>query len=265
MKLIVFFWLLATSCCFSQQLFKSTFTFKGEHYALYNKCKAAVTFCELTQQEYTSCGSVKNCYGLYVLPGDTFFITIEDKTQTQTISADISFGGYFPAISSFTFEPIDMNCMPQQALQIAIPLLATQGSSFEITAQNTAFVSNPALDAGVPQPFTIFIGGQQPDFTFALSDYSACPVMEDVSVKENSMEASTVLFFPNPSSGIVYFNTEFASPLKVNILDALGQIVLENTLHKHSLDLMSLKNGIYFCRIFEDTKPPKLQRIIIQK
>lgn len=243
----------------------SPLSFKGEHYALYNKCKMAVTFCELTQQDYLSCGSVKNCYGLYVMPGDTFYINIEDKNQRETISADISFGGYFTAVNSFTFEPIDMNCMPQNALQIVIPLTATIGSSFQIVAQNTANVYIPTYVAGVPPPFNVFVGGQQPQFTFALSDYTVCPMVEEVSVKEDELRETSTFFSPNPSKGNFFFNSLLPGQTNVIVYDALGHVVFEKPLNEYSMDLSSLSGGLYLCKIFSAQNTVIFQRLIILK
>lgn len=265
MKLIVFFLFVVSFVCFSQNSVTSPLSFKGEHYALYNKCKTAVTFCELTQQDYTSCGSVKNCYGLYVMPGDTFYINIEDKNQSETISADISFGRYLTAVNNFTFEPIDINCMPQQALQIAIPLTATIGSSFQIVAQNTANVYIPTYIAGVPPPFNIYVGGQQPQFTFALSDYTACPMMEEVSVKENGLRETATFFSPNPSQGIFFFNSIHRRNFDVIVYDAVGNIVYEKTLNEHSMDLSTLSDGMYLCKIFSGQNMIMFQRLVILK
>lgn len=265
MKSIVLFLFVVSSVCFSQNSTISPLTFKGQHYALYNKCKIAVTFCELTQQDYTSCGSVKNCYGLYVMPGDTFYINIEDKTQSEIISADISFGGYLTAVGNFTFEPIDINCMPQQALQIAIPLTAVTGSSFQIVAQNLAFVNIPTNTAGVPPPFNIFVGGQQPQFTFALSDYTICPIAEEVSVKENKRKEITNFFWPNPSVGIFFFNGLHLNQFELIIYDAWGNIVFEKITNERSIDLSSLSDGVYQCKIFSKQSEVMFQRLVILK
>ena len=262
MKLSFLFLLMFTSFVFSQ----SPLNFKGEHYALYNKCKTAVTFCELTQQDYLSCGSVKNCYGLYVLPGDTFYINIEDKNQSESISADISFGGYFPAISSFTFQPIDINCMAQGALQIVIPLTATPGSSFQIVAQNTAYTSSTSFTPGVPQPYNIYVGGQQPMYTLALSDFTVCPIIEEVSVKENWQSSDEIVFYPNPTN-------RFISPLnlkqvgyEIEITDIFENNVLKESIQSSDkIDLKDLSDGIYFCKLFIKGEYGNSQKIILRK
>jgi hypothetical protein len=236
---------------------------KGEHYALYNKCKTAVTFCELTQQNYTSCGSIKNCYGLYVMPGDTFYINIEDKLQAEIISADISFGGYFPSINSFTFEPVDANCMATQALQIAIPLTAVAGSSFQIVAQNTDYV-NSSLTPGTPLPFPIYVGGLQPQFTFALSDFTICPITEDVSVKEFESENRSPFLYPNPTEGFVSVLNIGSKNYNLEIYNFLGHKISELK-ETNTINISSLNNGIYFCKIIVDDKCLATEKIVLMK
>jgi hypothetical protein len=253
MKLVLFFMLLVNQV-FSQSSLSRPLSFKGEHYALYSKCWQAITFCEITQQTYTSCGSVKNCYGLYVLPGDTFYINIEDKTQSQVISADISFSGYFSPISGFIFKPIDANCIPEQALLIAIPLTAVPGSSFQIENQNISYV-NSALSPGIPQPFNIYVGGQQPQFTFALSDFTGCPVVDDVGINIDQTYPNHVIY-PNPTNANLNITDE-QNELQlavVEITNALGQIILSVPFAKE-LNVSHLPQGMYMLFIhYKDYK-----------
>lgn len=243
---------------YSQNIIASPATFKGEHYALYNKCLSPITFCEITQQTYTSCGSVKNCYGLYVLPGDTFYVNIEDKNQAEIISADISFGGYFPAISNVIFQPINNNCVPQQALQIVIPLNSVLSSSFQIVAQNTMYVNTPSLTPGVPEPFNIYVGGQQPPFTFSLSNFTICPIYDDVSVVQNDNLKDVIFICPNPTNGLLIINSRHDFE-KIELLSITGQVLLlEQTNSKtHQLQLQNFAEGVYFVRI---TYPNGLSR-----
>lgn len=258
MKLLLNFLLIGVLSCYSQK----PSTFKGEHYALYNKCKSAVTFCEITQQDYLSCGSVKNCYGLYVLPGDTFYINIEDKNQSESISADISFGGYFPAITAFTFQPIDFNCTPQQALKIIIPLTATIGSSFQVIAQNVSYVNPQPFIPGTPEPFYIFVGGQQPLYTFALSDFTNCPFIEEVAIQELDLTHYMSVLFPNPANDIVYLLGSTYRFYDLEIYDMLGNLILKNT-DANSIELSSLNNGIYFCRVICNKKILTSEKVIV--
>lgn len=228
-----------------QNLSKNITTFKGTHYALYTKCGQAITFCELTQQDYTSCGSVKNCYGLYVMPGDTFLINIEDKTQSEILAADMSFDNFLTPISGFTFQPIDNNCIPQQALQICIPLNSVSGSSFQIVAQNTHYPLNTSLTSGNPPNYYIYVGGQQPQFTFALSDFTVCPLVEDVSNKENEQTISTIFINPNPTHSILNIvdkQNQF-NDATIEIKNYLGQTVYMS-LFRNQIDLIDFSSGI---------------------
>lgn len=258
MKLLLHFLLIGVLSCYSQK----PSTFKGEHYALYNKCKSAVTFCEITQQDYLSCGSVKNCYGLYVLPGDTFYINIEDKNQSESISADISFGGYFPAITAFTFQPIDFNCTPQQALKIFIPLTATIGSSFQVTAQNVSYVNPQAFIPGTPEPYNIFVGGQQPLYTFALADFTDCPFIEEVGIQELESTKDNPMIYPNPAKDFIYLLNSNYKSYNLEIYDALGSLILKDLI-SNVIDLTVLGNGIYYCKIFQNDKLLTKEKLIL--
>lgn len=236
-----------------QNIKRNISTFKGTHYALYTKCGQAITFCELTQQDYTSCGSVKNCYGLYVMPGDTFLVNIEDKTQSEILAADLSFDNYFPSISSFTFLPIDNNCVPQQALQICIPLNAIPGASFQIVAQNTHYVVNTSLTSSNPQNYYIFVGGQQPQFTFSLSDFTVCPLVDDVSIETDKNYFSILndaFIYPNPTHNFInidlnnlYFNNYF-----IELKDLYGKTILSFPFSKQ-IDVSNLPQGLYFLSV----------------
>lgn len=239
--------------------------FKGEHYAFYTKCFAPITFCEITQQTYTSCGSVKNCYGLFVMPGDTFYVNIEDKNQQEVISADISFGGYFPTLSNVIFKPIDNNCIPQQALQITVPLNAVPGSSFQIINQNIAYVNTPTLQPGLPNPYDIFVGGQQPQFTFALSDFTVCPIIEQVSVRELNLEKRKPIFYPNPSSGTIFPLIQSSTDCVIVIYDLLGKEIFGKASTTNSYDISELSDGFYLCKLFRNNKLIASEKLILMK
>lgn len=265
MKLFLMSLLVFHLGCYAQNKPEKILTFKGEHYALYNKCLSAVTFCELTQQTYTSCGSVKNCYGLYVLPGDTFYINIEDKNQSEVISADISFAGYFPSIFNFIFKPIDANCEPQQALQIAIPLTAVTGSSFQIVAQNTMYVNNSTMTPTVPLPFNIYVGGQQPAFTFALGDFTTCPNSNGVSVKELKDKAYFILVSPNPANGKIQItHMDFQNDFSYVLMDCYGKVLISGNSETNTTEILlnGLGQGLYFISFYCGGKLIETQKII---
>lgn len=252
--------------CFAQKKTANLTTFKGEHYAFYTKCFSAITFCEITQQTYTSCGSTKNCYGLYVMPGDTFYVNIEDKNQQEVISADISFGGYLPTVNNFTFQPIDINCIPQQALQIVIPLSAVPGTSFQIVNQNITYVNNSTEQPGLPNPYNIYVGGQQPQFTFALSDFSICPQVAQVSVREIESEKESIFISPNPATAKTQIKIKnFQKPLFYKVMSNQGSILKSGKLDfaENELLLNEIGSGIYSVSFYLEGQLIAVKKLLV--
>ncbi len=272
MKLFIIF-LAVTTIAFSQNKISESLAPKGEHFVLYNKCLKAITFCEITQQSYTICGSIKNCYGLYVVPGDTFYLHIEDKNQMEVISSDISFGGYFSTVNNFIFQPVDNKCVPQQALQIVIPLTAASGSSFQIVTQNISYVNNPSMQPGTPYPFDIYVGGQQPQYTFALSDFTVCPTVEvidtnQVNVYEIHSVKNKISCSPNPTNHNLEIAIQnFQKLIKYKLFDTQGNIVKQGVFETktNTIQLNSLSSGLYFISFYLEEKLIEMQKIIITR
>ena len=178
----------------------------------------------------------------------------------------MSFGGYFPALANVIFQPIDNNCVPQQALQIAIPLTAVPGSSFQIVAQNTAYVNSPTLTPGVPAPFNIYVAGQQPPFTFVLSDFTVCAVVEQVSVRELNSQKETHVLYPNPSSGRVSLLNFTFTDYTLEIYNGIGNKVFKQMSSPlNSFDITELSNGLYLCKIISNTKSVASEKILLIK
>ena len=244
---------------FSQNNLSAPEWFKGDHFVVYNKCKAAVLFCESTQQYYTFCGANKNCQGLYVMPGDTFFLNYEDKNQSMTIVSDISFESYLPVALSHTFMPVN-NCIPPQALQIAIPISATPGSSFQINAQSPAYNPQQSFSPYIPLSIYVYVGGQRPNYTTALLSFTNCPAVEqtdttaiDVSTKElNSYDM--ISLFPNPTEGILNVKLGIIndhSLLNIKLTDIVGREIL-NEAYKETITISYLERGIYFLSLYKN-------------
>jgi hypothetical protein len=240
---------------FSQSNSRSPNWFKGDHFVIYNTCKTAILFCESTQQDYTFCGATKNCQGLYVMPGDTFLLNYEDKLQSMSIVAGISFQNYLPAVSGHTFLPVT-NCIPPQPLLIAIPLNAVSGSSFQVNAQNPVYSPPETFQPWVPLPIYVYVGGPQPANTSALSGFSTCPAADTsatgVSVKELS-DQDKFIIYPNPSAGSITIKCKvpYEDKLTMRIIDLLGKEIL-NEIYKEESDISHLEKGIYFLSLYQN-------------
>lgn len=254
MKLFIIFFAVST-LAFSQNITQQVQWFKGEHFVLYNKCLTPIIFCENTQQTYNFCSSYSNCYGLYVMPGDTFYLNLEDKNQSKSIAADISFSGYFPTLTQVAFLPVNniSQCLPPQALQIVIPLNATLGSSFLIEAQNVNYVTALPNNPATPLPMPIQIGGTISQSMTSLSDFTVCPQIDEidttqVGLNEVDLLKNTIAISPNP----VIDNLEikihvFQKQIQYEIVRIDGCVVKSGKLESsiNDVQLNNLPTGMY--------------------
>ncbi|MBI2281045.1 MAG: T9SS type A sorting domain-containing protein [Bacteroidetes bacterium] len=84
-----------------------------------------------------------------------------------------------------------------------------------------------------------------------------------VNVNELAEKNTNTLIYPNPSTGIVYLNSN--SPLQVVVFDVSGKKIVE--LPKgiyNKIDLSVLSNGIYFLNIYNNNQS-QIEKIIISK
>lgn len=256
---------------FAQVNFQNPAWFKGDHFVAYNKCGKAVIFCENTQQDYTFCGAFINCQGLYVNPGDTFYLNYEDKWQSKRIVADVFFQGYLSTILSHTFEPV-INCLPPKAIQIIIPISASPSSSFQITVQNATYDPPESNIPNIPYPFLIYVGGQPAPNTVPLADFTSCDIsqQEDTSTVDVSVEEiySDRHFYVYPIPAIGILNFEFASEdpnRRVKIFNMFGEHVLTIDASKGQmiLNISNLEKGVYYYEIDSEGRILKTSKIVI--
>ena len=67
--------------------------------------------------------------------------------------------------------------------------------------------------------------------------------------------------FPNPTSGIIYFNT-FKQLKEAKLLDVTGQQIEEIIMHSNSINLSSLDNGVYFIHLLSKDGQSSMHKII---
>lgn len=114
---------------------------------------------------------------------------------------------------------------------------------------------------------------QEGDYTITLIGVNnACPndtatqvvhVHDDLSVSE--AELSSVLLYPNPSTGIVTVSSPNAELNNVKVYDEFGKLVLEQQLdqQENKVDLSRFANGSYLFRISSETGNEILRKIMI--
>jgi len=109
---------------------------------------------------------------------------------------------------------------------------------------------------GLPVPNAtnqIFMPTYNGSFRVKVSDgictaTSSCFNINNVSVRENDL-AKSVLLYPNPTSGILYIQSE--QPLqKVEVLDLTGRIVFAQNKPNEELDISTLPKGMYLVKIY---------------
>ncbi|MBK6998117.1 MAG: T9SS type A sorting domain-containing protein [Lewinellaceae bacterium] len=144
-----------------------------------------------------------------------------------------------------------------------------------------------ALGAGNPGALYIWSNGATTQtitvntenvYTVTVANSFGCTVTDDVLVEveicsgtKEADWAAQMKVFPNPTSGMVMLNLSlaYAAELRVEVLNALGQIVQTHNLGKmndlsQSLDLGTLAQGAYFIRVTVDGEVA-VRRVMLQR
>jgi PKD repeat protein len=114
---------------------------------------------------------------------------------------------------------------------------------------------------------------QEGDYTITLIGVNnACPndtatqvvhVHDDLSVSEANL--SSVLLYPNPSTGIVTVSSPNAELNNVKVYDEFGKLVVEQQLdqQENKVDLSRFANGTYLFRILNKTGQETLRKLVV--
>lgn len=70
---------------------------------------------------------------------------------------------------------------------------------------------------------------------------------------EEFLNSKTILFYPNPTSGILHFENVGISLKSVKIIDIFGKIQ-NAVISENTIDIKHLKNGIYFLKIISSNE-----------
>ncbi|MBL4709449.1 MAG: T9SS type A sorting domain-containing protein [Flavobacteriales bacterium] len=93
-----------------------------------------------------------------------------------------------------------------------------------------------------------------------------CPLQIAVGSSKQTLSNQNVNIYPNPTKGIVQFTIDDISNtrLKVDIIDINGRTVLNTTVLQEffSIDLSNFSNGIYFYRVYQESKIISTGKII---
>ncbi len=69
------------------------------------------------------------------------------------------------------------------------------------------------------------------------------------STEEEEIAVDGLILHPNPANDILYLKSDYSVIDKVQVFNALGQLMLSETLNDNALDVSSLRSGIYYLKI----------------
>lgn len=69
------------------------------------------------------------------------------------------------------------------------------------------------------------------------------------SIDESNNKHNSIVFYPNPTHSNLFIKTTYQGVLHYIIINSIGQVIKEEQLNVNSIDVSSLKSGIYFIQI----------------
>ncbi len=187
----------------------------------------------------------------FVITNTQFFQTATaEPTESELIRIN---GGTFAASGTFT--------------------CANAGSSYTVNYPSGNFViarltqtNNPIVGTAIPTGPVDIIGitsqfcGAPSDFS-CTTGYQIVPrdlndiIVSTVGLKDESAILSTISIYPNPTSGVIKFNSPKNEIVKsIMVTDISGRIVYQENANLNSVDLNSLPNGVYNLTVSTSSK-----------
>lgn len=135
------------------------------------------------------------------------------------------------------------------------------GSSFQVNAQSPDYVPAEPFQPWIPLPIYVYVGGQQPANTFALSGFTNCPAPQaidttatDVGVKE-LRRWDNFRIYPNPANSTIHLtlkeNKTALNTYSIKITDIMGKEILAEN-YKEEICISHLEKGIYFLSLYQN-------------
>lgn len=102
-------------------------------------------------------------------------------------------------------------------------------------------------------------------YDFGCDASSSSEVVDVIVVGINEATMESIVVYPNPTDGVLNFETNEVGAYTVRISDLGGKIVYykENIIGKHSFDASNLTSGVYLIRMTSDDKS-MIERVIIK-
>ena len=197
----------------------------------------------------------------YTIEGPATSSITETACKTYTVSSGDE---TYTALGTYSVEDtltsIATGCDSIITINLTIesPDVTVSVSGITLTAA-TAGVTYQWIDCSDNSPITGATGPSftpQADGSYAViisdgpcSDTSACETVAGLNTTE--FEEIDVLVYPNPSNGIITVQSNSADPIKVEIIDVSGKVIVliqaENG--NPTIDLSAFEKGMYFLRL----------------
>jgi hypothetical protein len=167
-------------------------------------------------------------------------------------------GSQFDRVTSMTFNPANNN----QAY------LTTETQGLWMTDNIHAQAPVWTLVASYPfrQPERVFFNPYNQNEMWVTSFGNGMRVgyLNPIGIDEHRLAKSIVHLFPNPVHDLLHLSSveNEPKPVSVNIYDLTGQLLMSEKVSENSVDVTSLKPGVYIIEFVIDNKSKEFRRII---
>ena len=170
-------------------------------------------------------------------------------TTSYSVTGTSSLGctNFTPTVFNLTVNPVPSVSVTTTSTFLCVGQSATLSGSGGLTYNWTGGSTDATLAVSPTVTSSYTVTGYN---SFGCSNSAAISISVDicagVSISQNG--GTSFHFYPNPSNGLIYLETELNATTQLYILDVVGRIIKEIELTKDmkQMDLTELKKGIYF-------------------
>lgn len=196
-------------------------------------------------------------------------------------------GSWTPAINNtatttYTFTPTGGQCSNTGSTSItvnplpsvnfaAVPQLCVYNSPVTLTqgSPSGGTYSGSGVSGGQFDPAVAGLGTTP--LTYSYTDGNGCTntaqssVVVDACLGLDELTNSSIMIYPNPTSGMITINADQQTIEKVEVYDAFGKLVYEQKINKsivENVDLTNAASGVYTVRVFTNADVKHIPVII---
>lgn len=195
------------------------------------------------------------------------------EVVTPTGNTTYSLTGESNGCMGYTSVSVGVNAIPSVSAMASNTLLCSNlGESAILTASTSA--TSYTWSNGANTMTTSVTPTSGTTYTVVVNDGN-CSGMATVFVDAqicmgiiNSTIASGISIYPNPTNGVlnISFATELAGSTSVEVYDAIGKLVIKDTLSNdtNTINLSKLEDGMYVFKIINNNKAIKVGKVVKQ-